>query len=391
MPGIAFVYGGGHLPFLTKHHVLYDLVFQTSQVTNYRDGSVENLEKFPVQKQNLFYISCHTLDSSDFGKARVCRMLTDKWLNNEMTYAGLKFDSSVPPLTEQELKQVPGHEAVLQSADKLEFEVLVRRGCSFVINPDEERKWSSLASTSEQFEQLKNTHHGRYKDALASVVKVQGGGSGSGGATSGPTNPVQRPEVVEDEDEPDRPPNAEDPKPRQFESMEEIKGNLVHEVQSDIPGVKILTTKSGQVLLCSDTARQLSKGQQLGGFGMGQYIPNADGVQGLPLAYELGDKTKVQVEEASIRKDSTASPVMTLYQLLVLVERTFKVNAHKVSYTEVERMADDSGRDTFRVKLTKPMVFKFLDDDRDGGGRPQPRKIRGLSQASQSSEPLWVP
>jgi len=54
MPGIAFVYGGAHLPFLTKHHVLSDLVFQTSQVTNYRDGSVENLEKFPVQKQNLF-------------------------------------------------------------------------------------------------------------------------------------------------------------------------------------------------------------------------------------------------------------------------------------------------------------------------------------------------
>ena len=46
------------------------------------------------------------------------------------------------------------------------------------------------------------------------------------------------------------------------------------------------------------------------------------------------------------------------------------------------------GRDTFRVKLTKPMVFKFLDDDRDEGGEAAAKKKRRLSQASQSSEPL---
>ena len=345
-----------------------------TEAMNYNDGQVGHLDKFPVEKSNLFYLSCHTLDSSDFGKARICRALTDKWLNNEMTFAGLKFDSAVPEVSEQELKQIPGYEAVLHSADKLQFEVLVRRGASFIINPDEERKWSSLATTSDQFEQLKNNHQCRFKDALASVVKV--GPSSSAVAT--PAAAPQAQPSVEDDDEGDQSQQQDGTKPRQFESMEELKGStkIIHEVASDIPGVKILITENGQVILLSDTPRQLSKGQQLGGFGSGQYVPSASGVQGLALAYESGDKTKVQIEESSIRRDATATPVLTLYQLLVLVERTFKVTAHKISYTEVERAADDSGRDTFKVKLTKSMVFKFLDDDRDGGGEAPAKRAK---------------
>lgn len=345
-----------------------------TEAMNYNDGQVEHLDKYPVEKSYLFYLSCHTLDPSDFGKARVCRALTDKWLNNEMTFAGLKFDAAVPEVTEQELKQIPGYEAVLQSADKLEFEVLVRRGASFIINPDEERKWSSLATTSEQFEQLKNNHQCRFKDALASVVKV-----GPSSPAAAPAAAAQAQPAVEDDDEGDQSQQQDGTKPRQFESLEELKGStkVVHEVASDIPGVKILITETEQVILLSDTTRQLSKGQQLGGFGSGQYVPSASAVQGLALAYDSGDKTKVQVEESSIRRDATGTPVMTLYQLLVLVERTFKVTAHKISYTEVERAADDSGRDTFKVKLTKSMVFKFLDDDhRDGGGEAPAKKAK---------------
>eukprot|EP00438_Fugacium_kawagutii_P035976 Skav213290 [mRNA] locus=scaffold2480:66200:67411:+ [translate_table: standard] len=337
---------------------------------NYKDGQVENLDNnFPLLKENLFYLSCHTLDSPSFGKARVCRTLTDKWLNNEMSFAGLKFDACVPGLTDQELKQIPGHEAILESADKLEFEVLVRRGSSFIINPDEDRKWSSLATTSSQFEQLKNNHHSRYKDALASVVKVRGGDDAPA--------PIAAPAAPAAEDDEEADPQPGDlAKPRQFESIDELKASckVMHEVQSEIAGVKILTCKDGQVILYSETARQLCKGQQLGGFGSGQYVPNADGMPGLPVIFEGGDKTKVQLEESSIRKDSTATPCMTFYQLLILVERTFKVNAHKVSYTEVERAADDSGRDTFCVKLTKPMLFKFVDDDREEGGEASAKK-----------------
>lgn len=207
---------------------------------NYKDGQVENLDgNFPVLKDNLFYLSTHALDSSGFGKARVCRALTDKWLNNEMSFAGLKFDACVPGLSDQELKQIPGHEAILESADKLEFEVLVRRGCSFIINPDEDRKWSSLATTSSQFEQLKNNHHARYKDALASVVKVRGGDSASAPPAATPAPPP-----VEDDEEADPQP-GDLAKPRQFESIDELKASckVVHEVQSDIAGVKILTCK----------------------------------------------------------------------------------------------------------------------------------------------------
>ncbi|CAK9048899.1 Uncharacterized protein SCF082_LOCUS27165 [Durusdinium trenchii] len=340
---------------------------------NYRDGHVENLEKLPVQKANLFYLSCHTLDGASFGKARICRALTDKWLSNEMSFAGVKFDPCVPELSEHELKQIPGCEAVLQSADTLVFEVLVRRGSSFVINPDQERKWSSLATTADQFEQLKNDHHCRYKDALASVAKF---GSTSATSASTPAAPVPVAAPSVDEEDECEPKNADGSGPRQFESMEALKGStkVVHEVASDIPGVKVLTTEAGQVILYSDSARQLSKGQQLGGFGSGQYVPSGSGVEGVALTYEQGDKTKVQVEESSIRRDSSATPVMTLYQLLVLVERTFKVNAHKISYSEVERAADDSGRDTFKVKLTKAMIFKFLDDDREEGGEAHAKK-----------------
>lgn len=53
-----------------------------------------------------------------------------------------------------------------------------------------------------------------------------------------------------------------------------------------------------------------------------------------------------------------------------------KETAHKISYTGVERAADDSGRNTFKVKLTKSMVFKFLDDDRDGGGEAPAKRAK---------------
>lgn len=59
------------------------------------------------------------------------------------------------------------------------------------------------------------------------------------------------------------------------------------------------------------------------------------------------------------------------------------MNAHKVSYTEVERAADDSGRDTFKVKLTKSMIFKFLDDDREEGGEaPQKKNKKAVTGKS---------
>ena len=356
-----------------------------AKAMNYNDGDVSNLDKLPVGKSNLFYLSCHTLDSSDFGKARICRMLTDKWLNNEMSYAGLKFDTAVPEVTEAELKNIPGHEAVLESVDKLEFEVLVRRGSSFIINPDEERKWSSLSTTSDQFEQLKNNHHVRYKDVLASVAKFGGSRAAPSAATAQTAPPPVEDEEPEQQQQQQPEGQQQDgAKPREFENIEAIKAEtkIVYEVPSDIPGVKIITTEKGQVILLSETVRQLSKGQQLGGFGSGQYIPSADGIPHLPLTYDCGDKTKVQVEEGSIRRDSTATPVMTLYQLLVLVERTFKVNAHKISYTDVERTADDSGRDTFKVKLSKPMIFKFLDDDREEGENPSKKQKKAVNGKS---------
>ena len=342
-----------------------------SKALNYREGKIDNLEKYPVPRGKFFYLSCHTLEpKSSYGSARLFRELTDKWLNCEISFAGLKFDPNVPEPTAEEVAAIPGAEAVVSSADRLKLEVLVRRGSSFIINPDEEKKWSSLSSTSDEFAALKAAHNSRTKDSLAGVIRV----AADTPAAAPIALPTQTPDV-EDEEEAE----GED-KYLTYGSLEECSNanKIVHTVQSDIAGVKVLRSETGKIILFSETDRQLVKGMQLGGFGTGSYVPLTSDAQGLELVFPLGDKTKVQLEESSVKKDSTLNPTMTLYQLLVLIERQFKVTSHKLSYAEVERCVDASGKDAFKVKITKPMMYKFLEDDgtRDESGEAKAKKAK---------------
>lgn len=313
-------------------------------------GKIDNLTSYPLPRENLYYLSCHTLDSSQFGKARVHREVTDQWLACELEHKGLRFNADAPDLTESELASIPGAQSVLSSIDSLKLEVLNRRGTSFVINGDEERKWSSLADTSSEFEELKKHHDSTFKDTLAYVVKIQNVDPRQTTATGGSATSAVGPPDAEDGNEEGA---AAATEYLEYGSMDECKA-----------------------ILYSETDRQLTRGVQVGGYGTGTYTPSTESSQGVELCYPDGDKTKVQLEESSVKKDSSNNPTMSLYQLLILIERQFKVATHKISYTEVERTADGSGRDTFSVKLSKNMMYKFVEDDRGETGESATKKTK---------------
>ena len=338
---------------------------------------MDNLDKYPVPRDSLFYLSCHTLDRCQFGEARLCREVTDRWLSCELSFAGIKFNPNHPDLTEAEIGSIPGASAVLNSVDTLELDCLVRRGSSFIIHADEEKKWTSLSSTCEEFGALKKNHDIHFKDCLVNIISSP---QASEPASAAPTGGASGISAAADEEEEEVAEDGDAQKYLQHESLEALEKTykIVKSVASEIAGVKILRDEGGKTFLLSETSRQLCRGVQLGGYGTGQYAPvTAESAsEGIEFAFPEGDKTKVQVEESSIKKDSTANPTMTLYQLLILLERQFKLSAHKISYAEIARSADDSGRDAFTVKLTRPMMYKFVDDGRGESGEALTKKAK---------------
>lgn len=148
------------------------------------------------------------------------------------------------------------------------------------------------------------------------------------------------------------------------------KDNLIKEkLASDVPGVDILVLNDGRVALVSKKDRVLVKGSHLGGFGAGTYVELVDlSVAGVHFAMPDGDQTLVEVDHASfadVLKGNDGKVAgfscSTLYQLLRKMERNGVVQ-HKVAFCEVERVPD-AGRDSFTIKVTKPMLYKFVGDD----------------------------
>lgn len=55
---------------------------------------------------NLYYLSCHTLDSASgnsYAKSRVARDLLDTWLAKKISFDGRRFDDSEITLNDQDL------------------------------------------------------------------------------------------------------------------------------------------------------------------------------------------------------------------------------------------------------------------------------------------------
>lgn len=74
-----------------------------TKVTNLRvKGSMQGEGGF-MNLKNLYYLSCHFLDSPDvvkYGKARLGRELIDLWVDRKIEYGGLQFIGEDGSLTQ---------------------------------------------------------------------------------------------------------------------------------------------------------------------------------------------------------------------------------------------------------------------------------------------------
>jgi hypothetical protein len=131
---------------------------------------------------------------------------------------------------------------------------------------------------------------------------------------------------------------------------------------SEVAGVEVLRVASGKTYLLAtgkDTA--LPRKTVLGGFGTGSYVPTTDTSPGLVLSFPHGDKTLVQLDESTVKQDSTSMEVMSFYKLLVTLERVKHVTEHKVSYCSVKHTAAgaDSTQDGFTITVETAMKYKL--------------------------------
>ncbi|CAK9095526.1 Uncharacterized protein SCF082_LOCUS44871, partial [Durusdinium trenchii] len=284
----------------------------------------------------LFYQSVWWLNKDGFGAARLAREVTDAWIAGKLEHAGQKINVDIPALTNDEISSIPGAAASLSRLDTVQFEVLERIGSSMNIKNDEHRFWMAQGGTiTDEYCALREAHLdliGRENQ----LVEAQPENTESEAATTATT----------------------------MESLEKLEAShgVEHKVASEIPQVEIILAKDGSLWLMSSQDRSIPKHSQLGGFGTGQYVP-AEGEEGIDFHLPEGDRSLVQLDEASFKADGSGVSVITFFKMLVLAEQQKHLTQHLVSYMNVTRKADSSletGMDGFEITYKSKMRFKCL-------------------------------
>ena len=108
--------------------------------------------------EHLRYLSVSWIGRDPFGHCRLQREILNAWLQKKLNY-GSTFSESSPPLSSEEIKSVPGGEAVLTGLDSLKWEVLERNGTRMQIKQDEHRYWTGqTGEIGETYNALKLEH-----------------------------------------------------------------------------------------------------------------------------------------------------------------------------------------------------------------------------------------
>ena len=109
----------------------------------------------------------------------------------------------------------------------------------------------------------------------------------------------------------------------------------------------MLLTDSGATCIVSKIGRSIPKHTVICGVGTGKFVAMDATGEGLPLTWEQGDKSLVQIDHSSINPENTNFEVMSLYRLLVLLEKKKKIQKYDVS----------AGEDGFDVSVKSAMKF----------------------------------
>lgn len=313
------------------------------------------------ETKNLHYLSVWWLNNQSFGAARLMREITDAWIAQKWEIGGIRFSNDPPELSQIELDAIPGAKGALGSLDGVAWEVLERNGDQMVIRKDEDRYWSMQdGSIGDTFKGLKEKHNeliGRTNVTATSsagaapasaTASTEAEGSGDGGQPT-PASAVMVESIAK---------------------LEEMHG-IETRSASEVANTELLMCKDGSLWLVATQGDKLvAKHTVLGGFGTGQWVPEADAPDtSVSFAMPLGDQSVVQLDEGSFSAQGQGVSSLTLYALLLRAEKEKGINEHKLSFLTVERKGDQSveaGNDAFDVKVKTAMSFKFVKDPRPG-------------------------
>ena len=93
-----------------------------------------------------------------------------------------------------------------------------------------------------------------------------------------------------------------------------------------------------------------------------RYHPCSEGGPGVEFGWPENDRTLVQIDHASITPESTQIETLTIYRLLVLLEKTKKISQYKVTYSECKRTDAATGNDGFQLTISEAHYYKCIVD-----------------------------
>ena len=270
---------------------------------------------------------------------------------------GVKFQPDMPELTDSEIASVPGAKASLGRLDEVQWEVLERLNDKMVIKRDEEKFCSAQpGQIGEQFKNLKDQHAELLlrTQANTSVDDGETAAAPTGsrtGAETGGGGPSSSPALKELES---------------VSKLDETHG-IELKVSSEVANVELILCKDASVWVVAAQDKTLAKHVVLGGAGTEQWVPESEAENSIPFKLSDGDKTIVQLDEASFAQEASGISSLSIYKMLLRSEKDKGVVEHKISFLTVERLQNiDAGGDWVRAQDQVPNGFQLRDQQRQG-------------------------
>ena len=101
------------------------------------------------------------------------------------------------------------------------------------------------------------------------------------------------------------------------------------------------------------------------------------------------DRSLVQIDDSTIRQDASSISTMSLYKLLITLEKTKRITEHRLSYIEVKRKQEtEEDLDGFNGVVRSQQKFKMLRNPSGREEKPSGKNIFGRCVEAVEASPF---
>ena len=168
-----------------------------------------------------------------------------------------------------------------------------------------------------------------------------------------------------------------------FAKLEEALG-IKLKVASELSNVELALCNDDSLWIISQQDKVIPKHATIGGFGTGQWVSQEDPEPGVDFVLD-GDRTIIQLDEASFNSEGQGVATMTMFKLLLRAEKEKGLNEHRISFCTVQRKNTDAleaGSDGFHFNVKASMKFKFMKDPRGQEDRVSSKNFLPAARAA---------